>query len=379
MGRRKTIGRGRDKTRKNGWYIRVDGRKAYFPSRKQRDAAWSLKQSEVQAFGYGAAGSLSAHDRVATAEMMRRAGELGTTPTMLFNLGVERWHESRPSSLTVPEAVGLFCSHCDARTEAKTMRQPTSKGLKWMSRTFAAHVGTISIHAVAQRHVDAFAAIGKVTDQTRFNRVARLAMFFSWLVKKDHLGRSPIREKPRSPPRRIAVFDAATVEALLRKAVKDYPGLVPILALQWFAGMRPTATHGLRWEHIDFGRRRVVIPAELSKSTEPEFVDGLPDAVWEWLEPYRKTAGRITNGYHRVHYQALKRDCGIKRWPIDVARHTFASHLYGLTGSIETVARALLHHTTRITLKHYVAKGISQAAGGAYFSIRPLQPAQPPQ
>ena len=47
------------------------------------------------------------------------------------------------------------------------------------------------------------------------------------------------------------------------------------------------------------------------------------------------------------------------------------SNLYALTGSIEDVARALLHHTTRITLKHYVAMGIKKVAAKRFFGLRP--------
>lgn len=127
----------------------------------------------------------------------------------------------------------------------------------------------------------------------------------------------------------------------------------------------------MRWEDVDFGKRRLVIQAAASKSTEPEVVDGLPETVWIWLAKYRLKEGRIAPGKHAEQYQEVKAACGLKSWPNDVARHTFASNLYGLTGSIEEVGRALLHHATRITLKHYVAKGISKESAWAYFGMRP--------
>ena len=72
-----------------------------------------------------------------------------------------------------------------------------------------------------------------------------------------------------------------------------------------------------------------------------------------------------------MRYQQLKTACGIEDWPQDVARHTFASHLYGLNQDINAVANALLHHTTQITLKHYVALGLTEKAGRAFFGLRP--------
>lgn len=58
----------------------------------------------------------------------------------------------------------------------------------------------------------------------------------------------------------------------------------------------------------------------------------------------------------------------MKPWPTDVARHTFASNLYALIGDIGKVSSVLTHTGSRVTLKHYVAKGVKREDADAYFS-----------
>jgi integrase len=369
MGRHKTISKGFDRSRDHGWFVRTAGKKRYYATEKERDDAYDDAMAETKAFGFEGGGSLSAAHRLMMTEMLRRSTALGASPMELFELGIEHWSAPAGSTM-ITEVVALFHAQLDAWLADGTLRKPTVKGLRHTTRHFAEAAGTLPMHAIDQALVETFAGKDAHTYQTRFNRVAHLARFCSWAVRAGHLQHNPVK-RLRSKRGTPEIFKVDLVERIIRRAEEAYLDLLPLLILQWLVGMRPSATHGLCWEHIDFTRKRIVIPVELSKSGEPEIIDRIQPVVWVWLRALRKPSGRIANGYHVEDYQLLKADLGIKEWPQDVARHTFASHLYALTDSMDAVANALLHQTTRVTLKHYVAFGVTKAAARRYFSLRP--------
>lgn len=371
MGRKKTVGCGYDKSQKKSpWYIRVNGVKSYFPTQKERDDAHTAKEAELQAFGFGAAGDLTAADRLAITEMRRAAQRCGLEPMEIFRRGLASVTEN--PGLPLQGAIDRYLAYCEKRVNQGTMRRLTWKDLGRINNHFSKFCGPIAVADVTKQKVDDFSVAVKGTANSHANRVARVSMMFGWLVKEGIVSKNPCK-KPAVPKVTPVTYPLEKVRGIMRAAERICPRIVPMLALQWFAGMRPHATQNIHWEHIDFTRKRIVIPPEFSKSGEPELVERLPAAVWAWLRAYRQKAGRISFPKHDRAYREVKRACGIQDWPADVGRHTFASNLYGLTGSIEEVARALLHHTTKITLKHYVAKGLTKAQGTAYFALRPAR------
>lgn len=369
MGKRKTVSIGYDGSRKSPWFIRVAGKKQYFETEDARDRAHSAKLAEVEAFGFGIVADVSAQDRLTIAEMRREATKVGAEPMEIFRRGLALFKQGKP--VTAPEAVNLYLAHCQARVKDGTMRKITYRELANSITTWAAHVGEIPIQSVTRQMVTDYSYLGNPSANTRSNRVGRLSMMFGWLVNdREIVDKNPCR-RPRVGRRTPTVFTSTQVAALFAKAKETRPGLIPMMALQWFAGIRPAATHHMDWADIDLERKRITIRAHISKSTEPEVVDKIPDTVWHWLKPYAKESGRVACGKHIMRYQQLKTACGIEDWPQDVARHTFASHLYGLNQDINAVANALLHHTTQITLKHYVALGLTEKAGRVFFGLRP--------
>jgi site-specific recombinase XerD len=68
---------------------------------------------------------------------------------------------------------------------------------------------------------------------------------------------------------------------------------------------------------------------------------------------------------------ALHKEAGYDgTWPVDVSRHTFASHFAAFSGSLAAVAFTMNHKTIGTTIKFY-RRRVSQAAGKAYFKLRP--------
>jgi integrase len=169
------------------------------------------------------------------------------------------------------------------------------------------------------------------------------------------------------------------VREYFTKLFEITPTLAPMMALRWFGGIRPKATTLMAWEDINFEARRIGVREEINKMREPDIIENLPDQIWHWLASFRAT-GRIADPnyrkltvklHHALGYGKSKlRDVAIKRWPEDVARHSFASHALPLYG-IERVRSMLLHAMAEITLKHYLVLHVTIEEAKAYQSILP--------
>jgi integrase len=85
--------------------------------------------------------------------------------------------------------------------------------------------------------------------------------------------------------------------------------LVPFLSAfrQWtwlgigcFGGVRPEESARMTWEMVDFKRKHIDLPAEITKAGERRIVD-MPDNLVEWLLPSRKESGPLLPVNFRVN------------------------------------------------------------------------------
>ena len=144
------------------------------------------------------------------------------------------------------------------------------------------------------------------------------------------------------------------------------------MALSLFAGIRPMGELvKLRWEDIQFPRKRIVIDGSASKTRKRRVLTDLPDNLWAWLRAYKKDKGSILHsyaGFQQARKRAWKK-YGIT-YPADAARHSFASYGYWRG---EEWARRTMGHTDTSDMFHriYVDAGPSKEESEEYFSIFP--------
>lgn len=138
-----------------------------------------------------------------------------------------------------------------------------------------------------------------------------------------------------------------------------HPEIVPAIALNVFAGLRPEA-EGFRgdWRFIDLERGEIDIDPEHSKNTMSDrFIKMEPNLI-AWLKPYAQAAGSLgpKNEAYWDRLRKVRAAAGIADWPQDGLRHTFASmhlaqfknrHLtaeqLGHGGSIEMLRKKYRH------------------------------------
>jgi integrase len=189
--------------------------------------------------------------------------------------------------------------------------------------------------------------------------------------------------------------DAAT--AILRTASQWTPAIVPTLAVQFFAGLRPGEALGLDWKAIDFKGRTIRVMPETSKVRRTRIIE-MNRALVEWLTPYRKVAGPIgiqtpsqfnyyvfrkpigpayeQEGTPIAEREPDKRPRGLAaaagvEWIQDGPRKTFATMHFAQHGDAGKTA-AILGHVgdAGILYKHY--RGLAtKAEARRFFAIRP--------
>lgn len=145
---------------------------------------------------------------------------------------------------------------------------------------------------------------------------------------------------------------------------------VPAVALMLFAGIRPEEVAGdrkkrLAWSCVNREERIIRVPPEISKTRAPRILEGLPDTLWRWLP-----AGAVEGTVAKANRPYLVRHClaasGLRVWPQDGLRHTFASNAIASTNNPGLVSMWLGHAGNPAMLhRHY--RGLVTAADAAKF------------
>lgn len=177
---------------------------------------------------------------------------------------------------------------------------------------------------------------------------------------------------PKADEKMPEFFPAGTVEALLRKAHTVCPRLAPFLAVGAFAGLRPDEARALCWENVNLAERHIRVMPETSKTRRARLVP-ISDNLAAWLAHYHQEEGRI--GLPLITETRQRRACmtaaGIDRWPVDVLRHSFATHELARHPDVAALAE-VMGNSPSVIYRHY--KGLATSKEAAkYFDILPRQ------
>jgi hypothetical protein len=98
-----------------------------------------------------------------------------------------------------------------------------------------------------------------------------------------------------------------------------------------------------------------------------------------WLIRYRKAEGPLVPSQSRFRDQreVVMAKAGVKSWPVDVARHTFATMHYNTHQNAAATMAQLGHFgNPGIFVKHYKGVPVTPAEAAAYWSIKPMEEAR---
>ena len=244
--------------------------------------------------------------------------------------------------------------------------------------TYRAHLSRLMslpmpIHEITKADLEG--TIKDSDSQTyRANLFRDYKIFLKWAVENSHANEN-VAEKLEKPTviRKLAeVFTNDQVVSLLYVASEIDQSIAAEYAIGFFAGIRPEELSKLRWKHV--GPDRIHIPPEIAKTRQQRFVDIHP-VLEEWLRGKRgKDSDRVCKGEkfkRQTVAKAIKKTAGLKTWPKDGLRHTFASnHLAHFRNAGETSIQ-LGHIRNRDMLFDHYRNLIGREDAAAFWRLSP--------
>ena len=148
--------------------------------------------------------------------------------------------------------------------------------------------------------------------------------------------------------------------------------LIPYIAIGAFAGLRRAELERLDWREVDWSGRLIEVTADKAKSARRRFVRIRPNLA-TWLKPYKKLQGSVTPIDYRELLDTARTDAGIKKWPQNALRHSFASYHLAKFKDAAALALELGHTNSNLVFQHY-RQLVKPNKAKQYWSIAPEAP-----
>jgi integrase len=172
--------------------------------------------------------------------------------------------------------------------------------------------------------------------------------------------------KPKLIDKAPEIFAVDELRVLLDTANRDAPGVVPMLAIGAFAGLRDAEIKRLDWSEVDLARGHIEVKAAKAKSARRRIVPMHPN-LSAWLRPYSEMKGRLVPFGARGR---ARKAAGLARWPKNGLRHSFASYRVAAINDAPRVAAELGHTTPQLLYSTYRELVLPEEAK-RYWSINP--------
>jgi integrase len=275
----------------------------------------------------------------------------------------------RRHPVTAGETVRQTCDRYLAAMR-KEERRPVSIYDKQIKFNLLCKVmGTTPTAAVDETDIVAWAEAhggSKKTIHDNANHARSLVRFYERGGKlKD---RSNGNEKPP------VTWDVATVAKVMTTAESTAPDIVVGLAVMFFAGLRPHEVLRLTWQQIDMAAGVIRLTGEQTKTRAMRHVE-IAENLRAWLERYPGSGTVVPSPLRfRVQREAVVEAAKVSGWPVDVARHTFATmHYNAHQDAAKTMAQLGHFGKPETFVKHYKGVPVTPDEAAKYWEIQPAK------
>ena len=210
----------------------------------------------------------------------------------------------------------------------------------------------------------------RVSAQTQNHYRRALTLLFHHAEKTGAIEQNPMThlEVKKVKNQEIGILSPREVANLMGHANK---AILPGLALGFFAGIRRAELGRLDWSEIDFEQGHIEIKAAKAKTASRRIIK-LQDNLRQWLTPLLRHDGPVmpSEATWRTGISEAMRAAGIKSWPHNAARHSFASYHLANFQDAAALALEMGHSNTKMIFEHYRAL-VSPRLAGQYWAIQP--------
>jgi len=239
------------------------------------------------------------------------------------------------------------------------------------------HCGKIPVSEVSEQAILEF--LGRFESAWSHDSALKFAKaFFKWTMSHR------VKARPDNPcaglstrnPKGTKVYlKLSDAEHVLLTARREFPDLLPVVALQMFAGIRTEEVIRLEWHSIRRGSIR--IEPEVGKMGQvkgkqvPRIIDWWPNALEAWMPTEIPAEGKVVNNYRRMKGRLLARCRETKpdfRWGQNAFRHSYGTYGLAFFQSGDRISK-LMGERDVDTLHNYYAEYETEQRGQQYFSI----------
>lgn len=271
------------------------------------------------------------------------------------------------TAVTVAKMVEQYIAARGSEGVGKASLSHTKKDLARLCEKF----GTHSADDVTPDQLRAWLASLPYQPTTKRNHHKHGAAAWNWAVREGVASANPWRnvEKPPMTTDEVSLLSLEDAQKLFAAAKEHRPAACARLALEAFCGLRHSTAAAIHKDEIDFAARGLRIPAAKIKTKRPQYIEGLPENLWAWLDEATDDSWSLSG----KDYERAKSDCfrlaGVVN-PGNVLRHSFCSYHVAQYKDAARTAIILCHTSPRTLYQHY--KGLATAADAAgYFAIKP--------
>jgi integrase/recombinase XerD len=276
-----------------------------------------------------------------------------------------RRHELITKSETVTNAVQLFL----ATKADDNLRPRYLEDLRGRLSRFAQSFGERKIADISSAEIDQWLRDLHQAPLSRNTFHLRLHTLYEYARMRGWVETNPLAEVPRAKvvlgsPGILTVDQTAR---LLERASTD---TLPYWAIGVFAGLRSGELERLEWRDIRFDEGLVEVPTTKSKTASRRFVKIRPNLA-QWLASYRGRQGRICPTNLEARLRADRKAAGITKWPVNGARHSFASYHLSAFRDVKELALELGHTRSEVTFRHY-RELVTPSEAERFWKIAPV-------
>jgi len=336
----------------------------------------------------------------AMVDLKEKAGMLA------FELSAAQLHESagamkelKKAGMTLAEAIKFAIRHAKPPAGVLSVSQSIEAALaekrKSKRPTYLADLGKRrrrfdrwlpadrrkAINGITKLDVRKFLNECKLKPVGERNMLRNLSVLFSWAVNQQHMSENPclgitVEESTtkKGAVRILLIEEARKLLHLVAGGFKVEAGerekdfwrekygavsltvspmdMVPMIAVGCFGGVRPEESARMTWEMIDFKRKHIDLPAEITKDGDRRIVD-MSENLIEWLLACRKESGSLLPVNFRRKRWALSRAMNWEAWPDDILRHSYGSYHLAMHRNAALTAEQMGHKNARMLYAHY--------------------------
>lgn len=323
-----------------------------FPTDHEHQAALALMQA--------ASTDYERQDVLAATELFRSRGvghDLDITRPTPLSECVRFWLRHHPEGRTPPKLADALTSYL----ERKASRRPaTLSEIRHKVRRFCTAFPDASVSDITAEDIDGWLTANIETLGTRRKYLRVFHAFFKFIGIAYQQPKNPTEAVYLDPGEtdqsEVEAYSIKEVKSLLDAASKDAAAtrIVPILAIGFFAGLRPSEIGGLDWANVDLSQKSIRVTPATAKRRRQRFVE-ISDNLAAWLVPYCRSQGAVAPPlitFRRDRDDVIK--VANVRWLRDGLRHTYGTyHLAAFGDPLKTATEMGHRGNTDLVYQHY--------------------------